>query len=69
MVVSSIPFILHAAGGREAHRRPRASEALTAVEEHGFVIRDKGTRVLRFAKGGEEKIKTWLALGPWRRAA
>jgi DNA-binding transcriptional ArsR family regulator len=39
------------------------------VEERGWVIRDKGTRILRFAKKGEEKIRDWLEIGEARRAA
>jgi DNA-binding transcriptional ArsR family regulator len=46
---------------------------LSGFEARGFVIRDKGTRILRFAKNGEvngeERIKDWLAAGPARRAA
>jgi DNA-binding transcriptional ArsR family regulator len=41
----------------------------TAVEKRGWVIRDKGTRILRFAKRGEERIRDWLQIGETRRAA
>jgi DNA-binding transcriptional ArsR family regulator len=40
-----------------------------AVEERGWVIRDKGTRILRFAERGEERIRDWLQIGETRRAA
>ena len=42
---------------------------LDAIEARGFVKREKGTRILRFGKGGEEKIMSWLAAGAAKRAA
>jgi DNA-binding transcriptional ArsR family regulator len=42
---------------------------LACVEERGWVERDRGTRILRFAKNGEEKIEDWLAAGVAKRAA
>jgi DNA-binding transcriptional ArsR family regulator len=41
----------------------------TAIEERGWVMRDKGTRILRFAKRGEERIRDWLRIGETRHAA
>jgi DNA-binding transcriptional ArsR family regulator len=52
----------HLAGGLGA-------AIFAAVEERGWVIRDKGTRILRFGRRGEEKIRNWLEIGETRRAA
>jgi DNA-binding transcriptional ArsR family regulator len=41
----------------------------SAVEERGFIRRERGTRILRFGKNGEARIKDWLAIGAGRRAA
>jgi hypothetical protein len=42
---------------------------LSAVEERGWVKRDRGTRILRFGKRGEERIKEWLGAAAARHAA
>jgi len=40
-----------------------------AVEAKGYVARDKGTRILRFARDGEARITCWLSGKRLRRAA